>query len=74
VSVLEDRYRKVLRVLPAAYHATWEEEMWLTGKLTWFPDPPAGSAQRHEWKRRPLRRTREANRETVLSGRRSTAA
>jgi len=27
VSVLEDRYRVVLRVLPASYRAVWEEEM-----------------------------------------------
>ena len=27
VSVLEDRYRAVLRVLPASYRTVWEEEM-----------------------------------------------
>ena len=30
MSVLEDRYRAVLRVLPASYRADWEEEMVLT--------------------------------------------
>jgi hypothetical protein len=27
MSVLEDRYRSVLRMLPASYRAVWEEEM-----------------------------------------------
>ena len=27
MSVLEDRYRTVLRVLPGSYRAVWEEEM-----------------------------------------------
>jgi hypothetical protein len=40
MSVLEDRYRRVLRVLPAAYRATWEEEMVATFLASMATDDP----------------------------------
>lgn len=40
MSVLEDRYRRVLRVLPAAYRAEWEEEMVATFLASMATDDP----------------------------------
>lgn len=44
-SLLEDRYRFVLRMLPASYRSTWEEEMvsaFLEGAHDADPDDPEG--------------------------------
>ena len=38
MSVLEDRYRSVLRMLPASYRAVWEEEMVSTFLASMDPD------------------------------------
>ncbi len=40
MSVLETRYRRVLRVLPAAYRAEWEEEMVATFLASMATDDP----------------------------------
>ena len=40
MSVLEDRYRRVLRALPAAYRARWEEEMVATFLASMATDDP----------------------------------
>jgi hypothetical protein len=40
MSVLEDRYRRVLRALPAAYRAEWEEEMVATFLASMATDDP----------------------------------
>jgi len=62
VSVLEDRYRAVLRVLPASYRAVWEEEMvctFLDSTRTGDPDddeflPGNRSAKGLSHRSRPL--------------------
>ena len=68
-SVLETRYRALLRILPADYRAAWEEEMvatFLQGMVTDEFQRPAGAQQQPPVQDVPPRLRLRSHRPTSL--------
>ncbi|GAA1027792.1 hypothetical protein GCM10009557_10490 [Virgisporangium ochraceum] len=53
-TALEERYRSLLRILPADYRAEWEEEMVATFLVSSAPDDPEDAEYHAEFGRPPL--------------------